>query len=51
VYLFGRRSREALDFGDAHGGRLNIKPARMVDLQLILNLEAAIARMQKNCSS
>jgi len=48
-FYSGRRSCEALDFAMHMVAEPNTEPPAPLDCQLILDLEAAIARTQKNC--
>ncbi len=51
VHLFGRRSRQALDFALSRMAEPDVKAPAAVDPQLILNLEAAVQRTQKKSCS
>jgi hypothetical protein len=48
VYLFGCRSREALDFAVHVMAEPDANPPAQLDPQLILDLEAVISRTKKN---
>src|SRR5437762_12038247 len=50
VDLFGDRARKGFDLAFRILAEPNVRPPAPLDPQLVLDLEAAIARTQKNCS-